>query len=198
MSNKGHFPHAPTSVALERISQVQVSESDHDFAGGVYVFPGKRWRAVLQWKSTPFEVGADLRAHISKLNGREHTFLVTPKEKRRGLGGGNPVVSVANQTGAEIVTDGWPVGTTGVLLPGDFISIDDRLYEITDQVDSDGSGTATLKLWPYVCRVVSVGTDVEIDNPAGEFRSEKKSLAGPVLKEGGVCMPFNIPALSVK
>ena len=79
--------------------------------------------------------------------------------------GGSPVVNTASQTGSSLITDGWDVSTTGLLKEGDVITIS-GVYEINPQnytstgrlqnfvvtadVDSDGSGNATIPIYPAI------------------------------------------------
>lgn len=82
-----------------------------------------------------------------------------------GAHGGTPLVNGANQTGSEIVTDGWDTGVTGLLKAGDVItfdgvfSINPQSYESTgrlqhfvvqENVNSDGTGNATIKVSPAI------------------------------------------------
>lgn len=51
------------------------------------------------------------------------------------------------QTGVSLSTDGWP-SSTKVLLAGQFVTIEDQLLQLTDDVDSNGSGAATIEFRP--------------------------------------------------
>lgn len=76
---------------------------------------------------------------------------------------GTPLVNGASQTGSSIVTDGWTVSSSGVLLKGDVIQFasvnhvnpqsrqDNSVLQdfvVTANVDSDGSGDATVPVQP--------------------------------------------------
>lgn len=67
-------------------------------------------------------------------------------EAPSGLGTGAPLVMGAAQAGAAIATDGWPVSTAGLLLPGDYVGLSGQLRRVVAQVDSNGAGQATLTL----------------------------------------------------
>ena len=68
-----------------------------------------------------------------------------------GAGGGTPVVNGADQTGASIVTNGWPNDTT-VLKAGDLVQFAGitLVYDSTGDVLSDGSGNATIPISPNI------------------------------------------------
>ena len=90
------------------------------------------------------------RSFILALMGQKGTFLLgDPLAKiPRGLASGNPLVNGANQIGNTLITDGWTASISGILLAGDYIQINNRLYKVLQDVTSDGSGNATLEIWP--------------------------------------------------
>jgi len=92
-----------------------------------------------------------------------------------------PYVDGAGQTGYSLVTDGWTASTSGLLLPGDYITIMSapintgdisipRLYRITQPVSSDSGGNATLSIWPQIRETPATGTSIITSNTTGLFR----------------------------
>lgn len=81
-----------------------------------------------------------------------------------GSGGGTPTVDGAGQTGDSLDTTGWPASTTGVVLEGDVMRLgseaDTNFVRAASDVDSDGSGNATIPL------TVQIGSDNEPSNGA--------------------------------
>lgn len=91
-----------------------------------------------------------------------------------GAYAGSGVTNGANQTGSTLVTDGWSTGVTGLLKQGDVITID-GVYEINPQnyrstgrlmqfvvtadVDSDGSGNASIPISPAINDGTGTTTD---------------------------------------
>ena len=83
-----------------------------------------------------------------------------------GAYGGTPLANAATaQTGASIITDGWTASVTGLLKAGDVITfagtyeINPQTYEstgrlqqfvVTADVNSDGSGNATIPISPSI------------------------------------------------
>ena len=59
-----------------------------------------------------------------------------------------PYVNGASQTGTSLITDGWPVSTTGILLQDDIIRIEGYAteYTVAADVNSNGTGQATITL----------------------------------------------------
>jgi len=93
-----------------------------------------------------------------------------------GAHAGTPLSAAADQTGASILTDGWSNSITGLLLEGDTITfagvyeINPITYEstgrlqtfvVTADVDSDGSGLATIPISPSINDGTLTTTDTE-------------------------------------
>lgn len=91
---------------------------------------------------------------IMDQNTRTHTV---------GVQGGTPRVNGANQSGSSLITDGWTAAAATRLKKGDIITIanvnavnpvsGDTLgtgcqFVVTADVASDGSGNATIPIWP--------------------------------------------------
>lgn len=92
-----------------------------------------------------------------------------------GAQGGTPLVNTANQTGSALVTDGWS-NSTKVLVKGDIITLGVlasgtgvqsvnpqsrqvtgqlRNFVVTQDVTSDGSGNATINIFPALTPAVN-------------------------------------------
>ena len=75
-----------------------------------------------------------------------HRMFLTPK----GIATGTPLVNGASQTGTSLVTDGWTASQTGILKAGDIFKLAglNQVFDITADVNSNGSGQATLPISP--------------------------------------------------
>ena len=85
--------------------------------------------------------------------GQYESFTLTPPalwSTARGIATGTPLVKGASQTGGSVITDGWTATQTGILLSGDFIKFagQNKVYMITADANSDGSGNATIAIEP--------------------------------------------------
>lgn len=142
------------SVQITMIDAVGVSESPYTYTSDVYEHAGKRFAMQVQlipMKRADAEVWV---AFLATLRGRRGTFLMgdpvgsTP----RGIATGTPLMKGASQTGGTLVTDGWTAGQTGIMKAGDWIQLGtgatSRLHKVLQDANSDGSGNATLELWP--------------------------------------------------
>ncbi len=108
------------------------------------------WRIDLRYGGMTRAGFSPLWAFLVKQGGQLGTFdFALPGLTLRGAGGGTPRVNGGTQTGTSLITDGWP-NSTAVLLPGDFIQIENytKVYQVTDTVTSDGSGNATIPIYP--------------------------------------------------
>ena len=66
---------------------------------------------------------------------------------------GTPLVKGASQTGNSLITDGWTINQSDILLAGDMIAFElpsggRQLTMITSDASSDGSGDSTLAIEP--------------------------------------------------
>lgn len=85
-----------------------------------------------------------------------------------------PFVNGPLQTGNTLVIDGCSPNVTGFFLPGDYIQLgatsSAQLYKVLTQVDTDGSGAATIDIWPDLRSVPGDGDAVVVVNTKGRFR----------------------------
>jgi hypothetical protein len=118
---------------------------------------GQRWEFTA---GLPNMLRADAEewiAFFGALNVGQGTFLFGDPngETARGAATGTPLVDGASQTGDLLVTKGWTINITGILKLGDYISLgtgtSTRLHKLIEaDVNSDGSGDATLRVWPDI------------------------------------------------
>jgi hypothetical protein len=171
----------PTTAGIMRVRLVAndvvgVSQSPFTAVQQVYRYTGQFWEADI---TLPPMKRADAEYWISfllKLNGPFGTFLMgdpngaTP----RGAATGTPLVNGAGQTGNELITDGWTNSITGILKAGDYIQLGSgatsRLYKVLDDVNSDGSGNATLTLWPDLRSAPADNAAITVSNTKTTFR----------------------------
>lgn len=150
----------PTAVGVRKLSwglksAVGVSVSPYNYADKVVDLGGKLREAVIELPAMTVANAKLLQSFAMKLNGPEGTFYfkdtlgkVPQGNVADSYSGG--LVNGADQTGNQLITDGWATGVTNLFKEGDWISIANRLYSILEDVDSDGSGNATLTVWPDV------------------------------------------------
>lgn len=119
-----------------------------------------------------------LIAALVSLNGREGTFLFGDSANKtpRGTAAGSPLVNGAAQSGEDLATDTWTANVTGILKAGDWIQLGSastaRLHKVLADANSNGSGQATLTLWPRISPVAVPPDNSAIvtSYPKGVFR----------------------------
>ena len=141
----------PTEVVLGRKSNTRVQRSPFTGAVQTTARAGERLTLRMVFRNVSGADRAALIAFLMKLNGQEHRFQVEDYSYATyaGVGGGTPRVNGANQTGGSLIIDGCPLSTTGWLKAGDQFSVENRLRILTADVDTDGSGNATLVFRPW-------------------------------------------------
>lgn len=141
-------------VTISMLDAVGVGESPFTFSAETFEHAGKRWGMQVQLIPMKRADAEQWVTFFASLRGRRGTFLMgdpigaTP----RGVATGTPLVKGASQTGGTLLTDGWTPGVNGILLAGDWVQLgtglSSRLHKVLQDVTSDGSGNATLELWP--------------------------------------------------
>lgn len=107
-------------------------------------------------------------AFLSDLRGGAGRFFgFDPAAKTpRGSGGGDsPLVKGGGQTGNSLLTDVWTVTQTGLLVPGDYFTVNGELKIVTASVDSDGAGDATIAFTPSLRTSPADNAPLTLNNP---------------------------------
>lgn len=171
----------PSSIGLANINiraRTVVGVSASPFTGQqqVYKHQGQWWEAEVTLPPMKRADAEQAVAFLLKMNGQYGTFLLGDKANpaTRGVGTGTPLVNGASQTGDELITDGWTTSTTGILKAGDWIQLGSgsstRLYKVLDDVDSDGSGNATINIFPSLRSSPADDAAITVSNTQGLWR----------------------------
>jgi hypothetical protein len=158
------------------VSAVASVRSPFTFASQVQALQGQSW--AVKFELPPME---NLKAQqwiaaLLSLNGMQGTFLFGDSILKAPMGsaGGTPLVKGASQTGQTLVTDGWPVSTSGVLLAGDWIQIGSgttqRLYKVLTNGSSNSSGEIAFDIWPRLRESPSDNAALTLSATKGVFR----------------------------
>lgn len=172
------FPlNLPTSPGLRRlelytISAVAISRSPFSFVTQIQAHQGQVWGADCVLPPMQRAEAEQWQTFLLSLNGAEGTFYLSPplQSTPRGIATGTPLVNGANQTGQTLITDGWTPSTTDILKAGDFIQVGQGLYKILTDTTSNGSGQATLDIFPRLRTSPSDNQAVITSQAKGLFR----------------------------
>jgi hypothetical protein len=104
------------------------------------------------------------RSFIAKARGRANDFQIPVDPTAQSASASTPLVNGASQTGRTLATDGWPVSTT-VLVAGQYVTINNQLLQLTENITSNGSGVATLTFEPPVRTSPADNAAIEYKNP---------------------------------
>jgi len=165
---------APKRVTFFGVNAVSISRSPFTFDTQTQSFSGQSWGAEVTLPAMIRETAEEWISFLMALQGPKGTFYLRDPlaAEPRGVATGTPLVNGANQTGNSLVTDGWTNSTTGILKRGDKIQIGSRLYAVmgTSDVDSDGSGNATIDIWPRLRESPADNENIITVEAAGVFR----------------------------
>lgn len=136
----------PSSSKWALVTNTQRHVSSLSRQTQVLELAGAKWEATLQFNQLNVAEGRQILAFLASLRGSFNTFNLHDHslESPRGIGTGTPLVNGASQSGNTLITDGWTVSQTGIMLAGDLFQVGTELKIITTDVNSDGSGNATL------------------------------------------------------
>jgi hypothetical protein len=165
-------------VRIRQRSVVAVGQSPFTLEQQVQRHQGQCWVLEVDYPPLSRDSAESLIAALTSLNGREGTFLFgdLANPTPRGAATGTPLVNGASQSGEDLATDGWSAGVTAILKAGDWIQLgtgsNSRLHKLLSDSNSNGSGQATLALWPRISPVATPADNsaVVTSSPKGVFR----------------------------
>lgn len=180
----------PGAVRWSITSAVALSVSPSTYQTTKYEYDAEGWVIDVSFPPLTRAEAAPFFAFLAALRGQNGTFLFgdTLLGTPLGTGAGSPVVNGAGQARSKtLLSDGWGVSQT-VLKGGDFLQIDNRLYMVLADVVSDGSGNATIDLFPRL-RTHADNAAIIVTNPKGLFRlsTDQQSVV-----DAGVTQLFSI------
>jgi hypothetical protein len=169
-------------ITIRPRSAVASNVSPFTFQDEVQASTGQRWEATVELPPMlRAGGGAAWIAALTSLDGIYGTFLLgdTAWKTARGIATGTPLVKGGSQTGYDLITDGWTAGQTGIMKAGDWLQLGSagtsQLHMVMADANSNGSGEATLTLWPRLRSSPADNAAIVVSSPRGLFR-----LAGPI------------------
>lgn len=164
------------SAVLRMASQNFTTGSPFTFQQQIINHAGRRWEIDVTLKPMRHSDARTWLAWLAKLDGSLNTFTMSDPLgcNPQGSAGGTPLVAGASQTGSSLNVDGCTTSTTDWLKAGDYIQLgtgaDARLHMATDDVDTDGTGAATINIWPPLTSSPADNASVIVSNAVGAFR----------------------------
>jgi hypothetical protein len=114
---------------------------------------GQRWMISYTYDGMERDTYLDMWGFLNAQRGQHEAFtIVLPTGVwPRGSWGGTPLVNGSPAAGSSsIVTDGHTINITGAGKRGDFVKFGghSKVYQLTADFNSDGSGNATMSIMP--------------------------------------------------
>ena len=164
----GTFPSSPAAsdIQVQSIEPTLVSTTI-SLKRQVRSRGGQRWMLNVSFPPMTWAEFAPIYAFSVKQKGQYETFTYVPPtiSTTRGSSGETPVVNGAISAGAVTASvDGLTASTSNILRAGDFIKFSDhtKIYMVTDDMSSDGSGEATLNFHPSATEAISNNATITI------------------------------------
>lgn len=168
----------PTEVHWAEINNIAQTRSPYTGSSQVYDYGTGFWAVTIEMSNMTRAQAAPFIGFYSSMMGRKGTFTfgdtLFAAPTGVGFGASTPKVNGASQVGFTLTADDFSNSITGILLPGDMIQIENSLYRVLNTVSSDGSGDATIEVWPHL-KSHADNAVIIATNPKGLFRMESNS-----------------------
>ena len=176
----------PMEANLKKFDAVGEFIGPFDGSAQQQQWPDQHWELDLVWPEMNWAQFAALDAFAGALHGKWGSFLWGPPlaaaPRGNGLTAGSPVCVGTDASRSNLLsTQGWTPNQRGLLLPGDFLQVQLRLYQYlgSDPLASDGAGNASLEIFPSLREAPAAGWPVVLLNPAGTFRLAENLRQAP-------------------
>lgn len=135
---------------------------------------GERWKATYILSTANRAGIANIQAFLLNLQGQSNTFNAYDPDAKtaRGTAGtlaGSPLVNGGSQTGNSLIIDGCTANQTGYLLAGDYFAVNGELKMITQSINTDAGGNATLVFQPPLRNSPSNNAVITLSTPTCEM-----------------------------
>lgn len=167
---------SPRVMTISAMFSVAVTESIFSFKSQTYQYTGEKWGLEIQYPPLTADQMRSIQAFLLCLKGGVGTFsagdllMTSPK----GIATGTPLVNGGSQTGNSLSTSGWTAGQTGIMKAGDYFQIGSYLYMVLVDANSNGSGIATLDIFPRLRSSPANGAPLIISSPKGLWKLSNK------------------------
>jgi|SRR5579875_633739 len=170
---------APRSITYTASDAVATVKSEFSNATQTQYWPGADLRSwTVNLPPMQRSDAAQWFAFLMSLRGQAYVFQMGDPDgaQPQGNPSGAPAVdgsvSTNNTPGSNVLyTTGWTPSTYRLLLPGDYLQIGYRLYNVVESpVDSDANGAAQINIWPSLREQPAGGTAITLASTQGLFR----------------------------
>jgi len=154
---------------------------------------GNRWvlEATIREDEAIGEAWSAFLAECDGPAGRFHAGDPRRMTPRGAVGASAPLVKGGPQTGKSLITDGWDLSVTGIMLKGDMFAFDlpttgRSLHKMIADANSDALGNVTLNFRPVIRESPADNAAVIIQNPTCVMRLIDDNQAPQPETPGGI------------
>jgi hypothetical protein len=154
------------SVELKSNSPTILSEG-RNLVTLTRTIPTHRWEMTLKSVNLSSLDSRAVSAWVNSLGGRNGTFTAVIPEisSPKGAATGSPVVSGSHAIGVGVVSaSAFAANVVGQLKAGDMLKFANhsKVYQVTQDVSSSATGSATVNIYPKLMKAVPAGTALTI------------------------------------
>lgn len=168
-----NFPNiTPTRQSFELVTNTKKFQSPLSNAVQTVSRKGSYWKTTMMFSNLTGAQRSELQAFISKLDGQAHRMRIRDYGAVRfgtAIPPQTPRVVGASQTGSTLVADGATANQSAYFAAGDYISFNNELHMVTDDVDSDASGGLSIPIAPPIRKSPDNDEAIEYVAPYGVF-----------------------------
>lgn len=189
-----NIPTATGIATFKMIPRNAVVMNSSPYTGHQQVqsFSGEWWECEVTLPIMERANAEEWISFINLLRGPSYTFLMGDPEGAtpRGTPTGTILVNGASQTGTALDLKGFTASATGVFKAGDYIQIGTNLYKVLTDTDADGSGNATVEIFPRIRTAHADEASVTTSNTKGIWRLKPGIVSWSSGPDGLVNMSF--------
>lgn len=168
-----NFPSiTPTNQTFELVTNSRQFQSPVSGAIQTLSRKGSVWKTRMTFSNLHGSDRAELQAFIAKMDGQTHRMRLEDYGRVRNGAATSPqsvLVDGAGQTGSSVNLDGATANVTNFLKAGDYISFNNELHMVTENVSSDASGDLAVSIAPPIRKPTDDNDSVQIFSPFGVF-----------------------------
>lgn len=178
----------PVDVPLDDVSEVSVGSNDASSfvtspftaRGVAQEFEADYWTLTLRYRNLSRQLAQPVIAFANSLRRAKGTFVIPFPGYDSTLGNAkenpsSPTVNGSGQAGSEVLeVTSAPVSLANWLLAGDVIQVGPasrpHWHRVLENVNTTGSGTASIDVWPRVREGSVNGDQISLETPLCLFR----------------------------
>lgn len=159
----------PSEMSWRLISNSKTFTSVFTGSSQTVRFPGSKWHCSLNFTNLTDDESRELEALMASLDGESGRVKISHWARKGVANMGTPLVNAPNQTGRYLQTKGWKPNTD-VLRKGDYLTVNNELKMVTENIKSDVSGNAVIAISPMLRYSPVLNEKVEVAKPYGIFK----------------------------